>query len=85
MAKRPSQESSGKATWFGWKLFEPRDVEGKHACKICHQKIKYNNTTANFINKSDYGMSYLHERVCVLRIPSKMSRFLASNTSLLNL
>jgi len=56
MAKRPSQESSGKATWFGWKLFEPRDAEGKHSCKICHQKIKYNNTTANL--KSHYELKH---------------------------
>jgi len=51
MSKRPAEESS-RATWFGWKLFGPRDPDAKHACKICGQKIKYSNSTSTF--KSHY-------------------------------
>ncbi len=48
MAKRPAEDTGSKAAWFGWSLFEPRDSESKHACKICRQKIKYSNSTSNF-------------------------------------
>lgn len=48
MSKRPSEDTGSKKAWFGWTLFEPRDSEGKHTCKICRQKIKYSNSTSNF-------------------------------------
>jgi hypothetical protein len=35
-------------TWYGWSLFGPRDKEGKHACKLCQQRITYSNSTTSF-------------------------------------